>query len=131
MVYNEEDPEVVKVVESAENYFRKIPYKTSEYEIVKGKVYLKTELGDLPLSIFGAHNLLNLEGAKNICLHLGILEEQFYEAIMSFKGASKRLEKVKREDKGILYKDFAHAPSKVKATVKAFQEQFKKEIKHS
>ncbi|KMQ60302.1 peptidoglycan synthetase [Chryseobacterium angstadtii] len=130
LVYNEEDAEVVKVVEAAENYFRKIPYKTPEYEISNGKVYLKTEMGDVPLSVFGAHNLLNMEGARHICQTLGIMDEDFYEAIMSFKGASKRLEKVEREDKGILYKDFAHAPSKVKATVKAFQEQFKKEKKY-
>ena len=132
LVYNEEDSEVVKVVENAENYFRKIPYKTPEYEISNGKVLLKTEImGDVPLSIFGAHNLLNLEGARNICHTLGIMDEEFYEAIMSFKGASKRLEKVERKDGAILYKDFAHAPSKVKAVVKAFCEQFKNEKKHT
>lgn len=130
LVYNEEDKEVVKVVENAENYFRKIPYKTPEYKITDGKVYLKTEMGDVPLSVFGAHNLLNLEGARNICHHLGIMDEDFYEAIMSFRGASKRLEKVERADKGILYKDFAHAPSKVKAVVKAFCEQFKNEKRY-
>lgn len=127
LVYNEEDAEVVKVVEEAENYFRKIPYRTPAYEIVNGKVHLKTEMGDVPLSVFGAHNLLNMEGARHICHTLGIMDEDFYEAIMSFTGASKRLEKVNREDQGILYKDFAHAPSKVKATVKAFGEQFKKD----
>ncbi|SIQ27446.1 UDP-N-acetylmuramate: L-alanyl-gamma-D-glutamyl-meso-diaminopimelate ligase [Chryseobacterium sp. RU37D] len=130
LVYNEEDAEVVKVVEDAENYFRKIPYKTPEYLIINGKVHLKTEMGDIPLSVFGAHNLLNMEGARHICQQLGIMDEDFYEAIMSFKGASKRLEKVERKDKGTLYKDFAHAPSKVKATVKAFQEQFKDEKKY-
>lgn len=126
LVYNEEDPEVVKVVESAENYFRKIPYKTPEYEIVNDIVNLKTDMGDIPLSVFGKHNLLNMEGARFICSQLGIMEEEFYEAIMSFKGASKRLEKVERPDGGLLYKDFAHAPSKVKATVAAFAEQFSK-----
>jgi len=130
LVYNEEDAEVVKVVESAENYFRKIPYKTPDYEIVDDTVYLKTEMGYIPLSIFGAHNLLNLEGARHICQQLGIMEEEFYEAIMSFKGASKRLEKVERPDGGILYKDFAHAPSKVKAAVKAFVEQFPNKTKN-
>ncbi len=130
LVYNEEDSEVVKVVENAENYFRKMPYKTPEYDIANGKVLLKTEMGDIPLSVFGAHNLLNLEGARHICQTLGIMDEEFYEAIMSFKGASKRLEKVERNDKGILYKDFAHAPSKVKAAVKAFCEQFKNERKY-
>ena len=130
LVYNEEDTEVVKVVENADNYFRKIPYKTPQYELNDGKVYLKTEMGDIPLSVFGAHNLLNLEGARNICHHLGIMDEEFYDAIMSFKGASKRLEKVERQDKGTLYKDFAHAPSKVKAAIKAFCEQFKNEKKY-
>ncbi|MBW7676313.1 UDP-N-acetylmuramate--L-alanine ligase [Chryseobacterium chendengshani] len=130
LVYNEEDTEVVKVVENAENYFRKIPYKTPEYELSNGQVYLKTEMGDIPLSVFGAHNLLNLEGARNICHHLGIMDGDFYDAIMSFKGASKRLEKIERSDKGTLYKDFAHAPSKVKAVVKAFCEQFKNEKKY-
>lgn len=126
LVYNEEDAEVVKVVESAENYFRKIPYHTPDYEIVNGIVNLKTDMGDIPLSVFGKHNLLNMEGARFICSQLGIMEEEFYEAIMSFKGASKRLEKVERKDGGLLYKDFAHAPSKVKATVSAFAEQFSK-----
>ncbi|WP_374441141.1 UDP-N-acetylmuramate--L-alanine ligase [Epilithonimonas sp.] len=126
LVYNEEDAEVVKVVESADNYFRKIPYKTPDYEIVNGIVNLKTDMGDIPLSVFGKHNLLNMEGARFICSQLGIMEEDFYEAIMSFKGASKRLEKVERQDGGLLYKDFAHAPSKVKATVAAFAEQFSK-----
>ena len=127
LVYNEEDEEVVKIVENSQKYFRKLPYKTPEYSIREGKVYLKTSVGEIQLSVFGKHNLLNMEGAKLICQQLGIMEEEFYEAIMSFKGASKRLEKVERKDGGILYKDFAHAPSKVKATVAAFKEQFKQE----
>ena len=127
LVYNEEDEEVVKIVENSQKYFRKLPYKTPEYSIREGKVYLKTGMGEIPLSVFGKHNLLNMEGAKLICQQLGIMEEEFYEAIMGFKGASKRLEKVERKDGGILYKDFAHAPSKVKATVAAFKEQFKQE----
>lgn len=125
LVYNEEDEEVVKIVESAENYFKKVPYRTPKYQIRDGKVYLETDMGEVPLSIFGRHNLLNMEGARLICQQLGIMDEEFYEAIMSFKGASKRLEKVERQDGGILYKDFAHAPSKVKATARAFKEQFK------
>lgn len=127
LVYNEEDEEVVKVVDAAENYFRKLPYKTPEYEIINGVVNLITSIGHIPLSVFGQHNLLNMEGARLICQQLGIMEEEFYDAIMSFKGASKRLEKVERADGGTLYKDFAHAPSKVKASVKAFIEQFPKQ----
>ena len=101
-----------------------MPYKTPNYETKNGKTSVETEMGQIPLKIFGKHNLLNLEGARLICNQLGILDEDFYEAIMSFSGASKRLEKVKRNDDVILYRDFAHAPSKVKASVDAFAEQF-------
>ena len=131
LVYNEEDEEVVKVVESAENYFRKMPYRTPEYEITDGVVNLITSVGHIPLSVFGQHNLLNMEGARLICQQLGIMEEEFYDAIMSFKGASKRLEKVERNDGAVLYKDFAHAPSKVKASVGAFKEQFPQKKKYA
>ncbi|MDE5430070.1 UDP-N-acetylmuramate--L-alanine ligase [Elizabethkingia meningoseptica] len=131
LVYNEEDEEVVKVVESAENYFRKMPYRTPEYEITDDVVNLITSVGHIPLSVFGQHNLLNMEGARLICQQLGIMEEEFYDAIMSFKGASKRLEKVERNDGAVLYKDFAHAPSKVKASVGAFKEQFPQKKKYA
>ena len=124
LVYNEEDETVVKLVEEAENYFRKMPYKTPNYELKNGKTSVETEIGNVPLKIFGKHNLLNLEGARLVCNQLGILDEDFYEAMMSFSGATKRLEKVERTDNVTLYRDFAHAPSKVKATVKAFAEQF-------
>lgn len=124
LVYNEEDENLVKLVDEAENYFRKMPYKTPNYETKNSKTSVETEMGQIPLKIFGKHNLLNLEGARLICNQLGILDEDFYEAMMSFSGASKRLEKVKRNDGVILYRDFAHAPSKVKASVEAFAEQF-------
>ena len=117
-------PYLMKLVDKAENYFRKMPYKTPNYETKNGKTSVETEMGQIPLKIFGKHNLLNLEGARLICNQLGILDENFYEAMMSFSGASKRLEKVKRNDDVILYRDFAHAPSKVKASVEAFAEQF-------
>jgi UDP-N-acetylmuramate: L-alanyl-gamma-D-glutamyl-meso-diaminopimelate ligase len=124
LVYNEEDENIVKLVEEAENYFRKIPYKTPNYDVKNGKTSVETEMGNLPLKIFGKHNLQNLEGARLVCNQLGILDEDFYEAMMSFSGASKRLEKIKRTDGVIIYRDFAHAPSKVKATTEAFAEQF-------
>lgn len=129
LVYNEEDVEVVKLVDAAENYFRRMPYKTPTYEVKNGNTYLETEMGQIPLKIFGKHNLLNLEGARLICAQMGILEEDFYEAIMSFEGASKRLEKVDRKDGAVVFRDFAHAPSKVKATVEAFVEKFPHEKK--
>tara|TARA_R110000850_G_scaffold16697_6_gene51857 strand:- start:48291 stop:49643 length:1353 start_codon:yes stop_codon:yes gene_type:complete len=122
--YNAEDPEVVKVVEASENTIRKIGYHTPEYTIENGTTYLETPEGPMPIEIFGKHNLNNLAGAKWICQHLGVDEDDFYEAIATFKGASKRLEKITETKDFVAYKDFAHSPSKVEATTKALKEQY-------
>ncbi|MDT7833491.1 Mur ligase family protein [Flavobacteriaceae bacterium S356] len=124
MVYNEEDPVVKEIVESSENSIKKYSYGTPEYTIENGITYLDTSDGDMPLEIFGDHNLQNLAGAKWICQHMGIDEDDFYEAISSFKGASKRLEKIAENDKTVVFKDFAHSPSKVDATTKAVKKQY-------
>jgi UDP-N-acetylmuramate: L-alanyl-gamma-D-glutamyl-meso-diaminopimelate ligase len=124
MVYNVEDEIVKEVVESSENHIKKYAYKTPEHFIENGITYLVTEEGDLPLEIFGKHNLQNLAGAKWICQHMGVDEDDFYEAIVSFKGASKRLEKIIESDSTVIFKDFAHSPSKVEATTKAVKEQY-------
>jgi UDP-N-acetylmuramate: L-alanyl-gamma-D-glutamyl-meso-diaminopimelate ligase len=76
------------------------------------------------LRIFGKHNLMNLNGARLVCNQLGISDQTFYHAIQSFKGASKRLEMVAKKGTRVVYKDFAHAPSKVNATLQAVKEQF-------
>ena len=92
LVYNENDPEVKRVSEAAVNPIRKLPYSTPEYSVSDGITLLKTPEGDMPIEVFGAHNLNNLAGAKWICQNMGVDEADFYEAIASFKGASKRLE---------------------------------------
>jgi len=122
--YNEEDPEVKRVVEASENQIRKISYQTPEYTVEDGETLLETPEGPMPIEVFGAHNLNNLAGAKWICQHMGIDEDDFYEAISTFKGASKRLEKIAESNTSIAYKDFAHSPSKVEATTKALKEQY-------
>ena len=122
--YNEEDPEVKRVVEASENQIRKIAYKTPEYTVEDGETLLETPEGPMPIEVFGAHNLNNLAGAKWICQHMGIDEDDFYEAISTFKGASKRLEKIAESKTSVAYKDFAHSPSKVEATTKAVKEQY-------
>jgi len=124
MVYNEEDIEVKKVVEESTNHIKKYAYRTPEYSIEDGTTFLDTSDGKLPLEIFGKHNLQNLAGAKWICQHMGIDEDDFYEAIASFKGASKRLEKIVDHNSTVVFKDFAHSPSKVEATTNAVKEQY-------
>jgi len=124
ITFNAEDPEVVRLVEAATSPVRKLPYETMDYEISGGVTYIETEEGSLPLSIFGRHNLSNLAGAKWICQHMGIDELDFYEAIGSFKGASRRMEVLHQDRERVVIKDFAHAPSKVLATTQAVKEQF-------
>ncbi len=124
ITYNNEDPEVKKVVEASENAIRKLPYNTPNYTVVDGRTLLETPEGPMPLAIFGKHNLSNLAGAKWICQHMGVDETLFYEAIATFKGASKRLEKIAEGNSCIAFKDFAHSPSKVAATTLAVKEQY-------
>ena len=124
ITYCEADPEVKKMVEATENPIRKFPYSAQAYRVEDGVTLLETEEGEMPLEIFGEHNLTNLAGAKWICQQMGVDEEDFYEAISTFKGASKRLQKIAEGKNSIAFKDFAHAPSKVKATVNAVKEQY-------
>ena len=124
ITYNEEDTEVKKVVESSENSIRKLAYQTPDYTVEDGVTLLTTPEGPMPIEVFGKHNLNNLAGAKWICQNMGVDEDDFYEAISTFKGASKRLEKIAENKTSIAFKDFAHSPSKVRATTQAVKEQY-------
>ncbi|WP_298780231.1 Mur ligase family protein [uncultured Polaribacter sp.] len=128
MVYNDEDEHVKDVVVSSENHIKKYPYTTPKHFIENGITYLETSEGNLPLEIFGKHNLQNLAGAKWICQHMQVDEDDFYEAIASFKGASKRLEKIVESNSTVIFKDFAHSPSKVAATTKAVKNQYSERV---
>ncbi|SHJ78936.1 UDP-N-acetylmuramate: L-alanyl-gamma-D-glutamyl-meso-diaminopimelate ligase [Maribacter aquivivus] len=124
ITYNIEDETVKEIVEASENAIRKLPYTTPEYSVEDGETLLETNEGPMPIEVFGKHNLSNLAGAKWICQNMGVDEDDFYEAIATFKGASKRLEKIAEGNSSIAYKDFAHSPSKVAATTKAVKEQY-------
>jgi UDP-N-acetylmuramate: L-alanyl-gamma-D-glutamyl-meso-diaminopimelate ligase len=124
LVYNEEDETVKKVAEESANTIRRLPYTTPSYSVEDGTTLLDTPEGPMPIEVFGAHNLNNLAGAKWICQNMGVDEADFYEAIASFKGASKRLEKIAEGKGKVAYKDFAHSPSKVSATTTAVKAQY-------
>lgn len=124
IVYNTEDSEVKRVVEESTATIKKVPYKTPEHTVENGMTLLETPEGAMPIEVFGKHNLNNLEGARWICQLMGIDADDFYEAIATFKGASKRLEKITESETAVAYKDFAHSPSKVMATTAAVKNQF-------
>ncbi|MFL5763801.1 MAG: UDP-N-acetylmuramate--L-alanine ligase [Bacteroidia bacterium] len=121
LVYCELDPEVKKVCEAARSDIKKLPYGIPPNRIENGTTIIH---GNVPLLVFGDHNLMNINGARLVCRELGLSDEQFYAAIQTFKGAAKRLELVKNNDVTAMYKDFAHSPSKLKATTQAVKKQF-------
>lgn len=125
LIYCSEDKVLAEVCQTSTNTkIDKMPYSVPKHEIVNGTSYLLVNDQKIPLQIFGNHNLMNLNGARLACNKIGILNTQFYEAIQSFKGAAKRLELVYKKDNFNFYKDFAHSPSKLKATTDAVKQQF-------
>lgn len=124
LIYCENDEEVKKIAENTAFKFSRIPYSTHPHTIENGITFLLDNNGKIPLKIFGAHNLQNLNGARLVCNKIGISNEQFYEAIATFKGAAKRLELVENNETTAVFKDFAHSPSKLKATIHAVKQQF-------
>jgi len=124
LIYCDEDKEVHRVaVENRRTNIQKLPYVCPEHRVENGVTYLGVH-GGTPLQVFGHHNLLNLTAARLACRQVGVTDEQFDEAISTFEGASKRLELVKKSDSCAVYKDFAHAPSKLRATIHAMREQY-------
>ncbi len=124
IIYFSEDPHVKKIVDKIPDDLKKVPYKTHPYEVSKNKCYLITKSGKILLIIFGEHNLQNLNAARFVCKEIGLSSDQFYEAIKSFSGAQKRLQLLDRKENTSIYLDFAHAPSKLKATVKAVKDLY-------
>ena len=126
LIYCNNDPEVRDVaLKNQREDITKQPYDVPDHKVVNGVTCLLPESSvPVPLKIFGRHNLLNLTAARYACNALGISDEQFDEAIQSFGGASKRLELVKATADCAVYKDFAHAPSKLRATISAMREQY-------
>ena len=104
---------------------QKIAYEAHPADVIDGQTVLLTKSGQrVPVLVFGEHNLKNLAGAMAVCDRLGITDDEFYAAIASFKGAARRLEKIETTDGRLVFRDFAHAPSKVEATTRAVKEQY-------
>jgi UDP-N-acetylmuramate: L-alanyl-gamma-D-glutamyl-meso-diaminopimelate ligase len=125
LVYCKEDTEVKKVCETARKDIALVAYSIPKHKIENGiTTLIDDDNKEYPLAIFGEHNLMNLTGAQLLCERVGVTKQQFYKAIQSFTGAAKRLELIAKNNSTVIYKDFAHSPSKLKATTKAVKEQF-------
>lgn len=123
-VYFENDPEIVKIARKSRPDIEKIPYETHLYCVTNEVTSLITQKANIALQVFGEHNLQNISGARIVCNKLGVTDDVFYKAIAEFKGASKRLQLLAKNDHTNVYLDFAHSPSKLMATTKAVKDQF-------
>jgi len=124
LVYCANDENVVRIVSQANEAIKKIPYTAHPHHVNIEKTYLNTPNGELELKVLGSHNMENISAAKAVCTLLGVSEDQFYSSISSFCGAAKRLQLIQKSETTDVYLDFAHAPSKVKATIKALKETY-------
>ncbi len=121
LIYCEEDAEVLSLVHNKGAALNTQAYRTPEYSVSDGHYLVD---GKHSLSLVGKHNMQNLEAACAICIELGLSRDEFYDAVADFEGASRRLEIFRKSDERLIYRDFAHSPSKLKATVEAVKEQY-------
>ena len=128
LIYNNKDLEILSLLDGNQNYIRKIPYTEHDFLIRDGRFFIETDEGLLPLKIFGKHNMENLSAAKQVCKLIGLKDDQFYNSITSFKGASNRLEIVQTNSTRTVIKDFAHSPSKLIASIDAVKSNFKVDL---
>lgn len=124
LVYNTEDEEVDQLAKEFVSKLDCTPYQTPNFEVTPNGTRLTFEGQNYDLNIFGEHNMQNLMGAMHLAQHMGIDHHQFLSSMKGFTGAGKRLQKVVESDNFVMYKDFAHSPSKLKATTKAVKSQY-------
>jgi UDP-N-acetylmuramate: L-alanyl-gamma-D-glutamyl-meso-diaminopimelate ligase len=123
LVYNEEDVLAKELGTKEGMDINQLPYKTLPHTIKNGITYLESKEGEVEVKVFGKHNLANMAAAKEVLIRLSVNEAEFFEAIKSFELPSLRLDVLLEKNGLTVYRDYAHAPSKVKATTEAVKEQ--------
>ncbi len=124
LIYFEGDGNLQQIAANVRKDVNAIAYREHESIVENGITYLKNGDRQIRLQVFGDHNLQNITGAKLVCSQIGISDEQFYQAMTSFKGAARRLEVLSENGSCTVFYDFAHSPSKLKATTAAVKKQF-------
>ena len=122
--YNNEDTEVQRAIATSAKHLDTVPYHTPAFHYEDGVTVLETKAGPVEMSVFGRHNIQNMQAAIDVCMELGIAEQDCIAALASFSGAARRLEKVREAEGLLVYRDFAHAPSKLRATLNAVRETY-------
>jgi UDP-N-acetylmuramate: L-alanyl-gamma-D-glutamyl-meso-diaminopimelate ligase len=124
LIYSQTDPVLNTMILADQSKIKKLPYGLPTYNIKYGITSIIASSVAYPLQVFGGHNLLNMEAARLVCEDLGIKADEFYRHISTFKGAARRLELIRKNENASFFKDFAHSPSKLKATIQAVKVQF-------
>lgn len=124
LIYFDGDENLNKITSNLRRDIVSFPYNTPKHEVRNGVTYLITKKREVSLKVFGEHNLQNIEAARLACRQIGVTDDQFYSAITNFPGASNRLQKIAETKSAVAFKDFAHSPSKLKATVHAVKSQY-------
>ncbi len=124
LVYFDGDENSCSIANRIRKDVKLLPYSTPSFLIRNGATFLIDGGSEIELKVFGEHNLQNIAGAKLVCNQLGISDHQFFNAISNFSGSARRLEVVAENESTTVYYDFAHSPSKLKATTSAVKKQF-------
>jgi UDP-N-acetylmuramate: L-alanyl-gamma-D-glutamyl-meso-diaminopimelate ligase len=124
LIYFDGDEHLNKMAENLRRDIVAFAYNTPDHEVRDGVTYLKTRYGEIPLKIFGQHNLQNVDAARLACRQIGVTDEQFYSVISEFPGVSNRLQKIAEKPGTVIFTDFAHSPAQVKAAIKALKNQY-------
>ncbi len=124
LIYCADDSVVLEIAGNSRNDIKKMPYSLPDHTLNNGTTFLETPSGKTRLEVFGNHNLLNIEAARKVCNEIGISDKMFYEHISDWKGAYNRLTKIHDSETLTIFRDFAHAPSKVEATINAVRSQY-------
>lgn len=124
LVYFSGDENLRQIASKCRADVKLLPYETHPYNIKDGVTSLIDGDNQYILSIFGEHNLQNISGALQVCLQLGVSKSDFYNAMLTFEGADKRLQQILSKNGSLAFTDFAHSPSKLKATIAAVRKQY-------
>ncbi|WP_156309281.1 UDP-N-acetylmuramate--L-alanine ligase [Sphingobacterium endophyticum] len=125
LIYNKDDKNTREVVERTMDIkINRHGYKLPEYSINKGITYVQVGEHNIPLKVFGKHNLSNISGAFTVCEWLGVKRDEFYAAIQDFRSSIRYLEFVASQNGSVVYQDFAHTPGKLRSSIHAVKEQF-------
>lgn len=123
LIYFDEDENIRKIAGRADSSVKRVPYTAFPHHVRDGRTFLEAQ-DEIPLQVFGRHNLQNISAAYHACREVGVDAEAFLRSISTYGGAAKRLQKIAERDDATVYLDFAHSPSKLQATIRAVKEQY-------